>query len=154
MGGAAHGGKRVSRAEAGGILQTVGDFLRQSPNVRQVILAGSLGRGEEEGGDVDLVVETAGPIDVVQRLLFGTLKNGKPAKSGLLDGVQVDLFITDADGLGAATLHAMGPVQRNISMRSKARAKGMLLNEKGLWNKASGQRLAVSGAEIERMVAE
>jgi DNA polymerase (family 10) len=64
---------------------------------------------------------------------FGEQKNGKPARSGVVEGVQVDVLATDEEGLGAALCHFTGPAELNVQQRAIARARGFKLNEKGLW---------------------
>lgn len=154
MGGKACGGRRVSRVEAHSIFGQLEQVLYKDPNVVKVELSGSLGRGAESGGDIDALVVIKGSIDQTLIQMFGLQKSGKrPAKSGLMSGVQVDLFITDEDGYAGMWLFAQGPAEKNIAQRMTAKSKGWMLNEKGLVDRKTGERIAKTVEEIEELLS-
>lgn len=144
MGGQALGGRRASFREA----EDIGTALLRELDVAGAItrgcLCGSVRRKQPQVdgtvGDVDLVV-LAGPAlaDWLSQR-WGIQKNGKPAHAGLVEGVQVDLLETTPEGWGAALAHATGSKKTNIVQRSWAKARGFLLNEKGVWKE--GARVA------------
>lgn len=149
MGGKATGGRRVTLAEATVIVAKVREkFL---PYCRYMRVAGSIRRALSEVGDVDFVmvpdVDQREEFDAVMVEMFGRQKNKKPKKRGLVDGVQVDVLISDMDGLGAALMHYTGPADLNIQHRAIAKGRGLLLNEKGLWE--DDERLPCSADERE-----
>lgn len=140
MGGKAEGGRRCSRAEG---LRIADDLLERMKESRAILygqVAGSIRRGLPEVGDVDLVVVPGDGYDEFMRKEFGALKNGKPKRSKLVDGVQVDVLTVDDDGWGAALMHFTGPAKLNIKQRAVAKSCGMMLNEKGMWE--DGERIA------------
>lgn len=153
MGGKAQGGRRVDRAEGLEIFSQLEKRLYQEPSVLKVELSGSLGRGVGNAGDIDVLVVVREPIDRLLVQMFGFQQNGKPAKSGLVNGIQVDFFITDEDGYAGMWLFAQGPAEKNIQMRSIAKSRGLMLNEKGLFNRETKERVAKTVEEIEEMLS-
>lgn len=140
MGGKKEGGRRCSRADG---LRIADDLLAQMKDCGAITcgqVAGSIRRGLPEVGDVDLVVIPGKHFEPFMHGQFGTLKNGKPAKNKLVDGVQVDVLAVDEDGWGAALMHFTGPAKLNIKQRAVAKRHGLMLNEKGLWE--DGERIA------------
>lgn len=144
MGGKAEGGRKVIMEVGRLVFQKLEvEFIGCWPEDDQareglVRVAGSLRRGCETIGDVDVVVvvrsvEEEARVSQTLRRLFGDQKNGKPKRSGLVDGVQVDVLVTDPDGVGAAMMHSTGPARLNIEQRGVAKTLGLKLNEKGLW---------------------
>lgn len=157
MGGKAHAGRRITAPEARELFRELKCLLLSSTDcgvIDEIVVAGSIGRGEPEGGDLDLLVQVSGSVDVALTQLFGTLKNGKPAKSGLYKGVQVDVLLCDKESRGAAELFLMGPAEKNIQQRCAAKMRGMLLNEKGLFDRQTGVRVTSGLRDIEALLGE
>lgn len=118
------------------------ECLLGGPDLIETIMAcGSLRRGKAEIGDVDLVVLPKPGMEeaVGERLraLFGTQVNGKPQRSGLFRGVQVDVNLTTKESFGAAIMFLTGSAMWNVMMRSLAKKQHFLLNEKGLFEIAT-----------------
>lgn len=150
MGGKATGGRRCLLAEA---LEIESALKREFEGLyERWEVAGSVRRGKPEVGDVDIVVIPKDGVlfadDFNKRVgdMFGwqvTKKKGefpKPKKSGLVEGVQVDFFVTTVEGWGAMLAFATGSAVTNIKQRQKAKTLGLLLNEKGVWR--DGVRIA------------
>lgn len=139
MGGKAMGGRRVSLEEGMDVALQVTEFLLQKGAISSAKVAGSLRRKKPEVGDVDLVVIPDTGFNEVVGALFGWQKPKRKAdplkakKSGLWNGVQVDLNPTTEDSMGAAMMFSTGSMETNIRQRVVAKAKGLLLNEKGLF---------------------
>lgn len=133
MGGKAANGQAVPRNRA----LTIVDRLieRAAPLLSRHLVCGSIRRLHPVVGDIDLVVIPKDPEDfggfLVQ--LFGRQSNGKPKRTGLVEGVQVDILIATREGWGASCMHATGSKETNIRQRSIAKRRGLLLNERGLW---------------------
>jgi len=117
------------------------EHLRQLKSVKQVQYAGSLRRGRETIGDVDIIVAAAskdaskiaesfvkadGVTDV---LVQGPTKSSVRTEAGM----QVDLRIVPPDRFGAALLYFTGSKEHNVSLRQRAIDRDMRLNEYGLW---------------------
>jgi len=133
MGGKMKGGRGCTRDEGWRIGCDVLAQMRDCGAIEKGAVAGSVRRHKENVGDVDLVVIPGKHFDPFMNAQFGTLKNGKPAKNKLVDGVQVDVLVTTEDGWGAAMMHFTGPASLNVRQRAVAKRKGLKLNEKGLW---------------------
>ncbi len=108
--------------------------------VEKAQYCGSLRRFRETIGDLDIVAaaEASGPIMEAFCALPGVdqvLVRGETKTSVLLsDGLQVDFRVVPEHTYGAATLYFTGSKAHNIKLRMRAMARGMLLNEYGLFN--------------------
>jgi len=129
--------------------------LRALPEVVRIAAAGSVRRGRETVGDVDILI--AGPLgaDSRQRVsahflaypgLGTVLAQGDNKVSAQLHrGPQVDLRLLPAESWGAALQYFTGSKQHNVTLRQRAQRQGLTLNEYGLFREADMHRVA--GAE-------
>lgn len=116
------------------------DRLQRIKAVRQVAFAGSLRRGCETIGDLDLLVAAddkdraaigkafAAMTPVADVLLQGETKTSIRTD----DGVQVDLRIVSPESFGAALAYFTGSKEHNVQLRERAIKRGMSLNEYAL----------------------
>ena len=146
-------GGRMRLDEAAAIAAELTEVVGKCKGVRRVVAAGSLRRGKETVGDIDLLCEapksagrkiietfTAGP-DVSRVLAAGATKG-----SVVLEGdVQADLRVVVGKSFGAALCYFTGSKAHNIRVREVAVKKGLRLNEYGLFK---GDR-QVAGADEE-----
>jgi DNA polymerase (family 10) len=124
-----------ARAEADALLT----FLRAAPEVRQAVAAGSLRRERPTVGDIDVLVSGTAGATIIRR--FGTypkvrevLASGRTRASVVLtSGIQVDLRVVPPSSFGAALLYFTGSKAYNIELRKRALARGLKLNEYGLF---------------------
>ena len=107
--------------------------------VRKIEFAGSLRRGAETIGDIDILACAASPATLADafRKLPGVtrvLVSGDAKSSVRTDrGVQVDLRIIDESAFGAALMYFTGSKAHNIALREIAIRKKLRLNEYGLF---------------------
>ncbi|NUQ01650.1 MAG: PHP domain-containing protein, partial [Armatimonadetes bacterium] len=102
-------------------------------------LAGSLRRGRETTKDIDLLVaaEDGGPA--IERFLAATdvdevIGRGETKVSvRLLDGLNADLRVVPPASWGAALQYFTGSKAHNIALRSRARERGLTINEYGVY---------------------
>lgn len=154
MGGKAHGGSRSLLDIARAFGESLTSELRGVGACSRAEVAGSIRRGLPEVGDVDLVVEPA-DLEVLNQWLtarFGSCvqqgkKPLKPKRSGLINGIQVDVLIATPGGWGAALMHYTGSKETNVAQRALAKSRGWLLSEKGLFEAGGGERLAGESEE-------
>jgi len=97
----------------------------------KTFVCGSIRRGVESIGDVDIVVvETK---NLVSRLR----KNGFAVKNSMataeIDGIPVAVYFCNEENVGSMIMHFTGSKELNIMMRGTARKKGMMLNQYGLF---------------------
>jgi len=118
-----------------------------SPYIEKISPAGSLRRGKETIGDIDILVSSSNssPImDAFTHLSFveEVLAKGK-TKSSILtnEGLQIDLRVVSPDSFGAALQYFTGSKSHNINLREKAIRKGLKINEYGVFTQ-KGEKLA------------
>lgn len=112
--------------------------------VKRVEVAGSLRRGVETIGDVDILCEAADGESVIEAFteiggVGSVLAKGKTKGSVLIDleagrQVQVDLRVVPAESFGAALQYFTGSKEHNIRVREIATKKKWKLNEYGLFD--------------------
>lgn len=134
-------GQRLPSGEALDLVQPLLDALGNG-----AMIAGSLRRGKETVGDVDIVIPRPVARNEVEG--FGEWVQGGERKIRLKLGgkLQVDIVMCEPEEFGACLMYLTGPYQYNIEMRAEAKAKGLKLNEKGLWD---GERRVAGKTERE-----
>lgn len=131
-------GKRFRRASVTPRAEALVSYLRATPGVRQVELAGSYRRARETIGDLDILVEAAESAAVMDRFtsydeVQQVLAKGDTKSSVLLRaGIQVDLRVVPAESFGAALQYFTGSKAHNIAVRKIAQAQGLKVNEYGV----------------------
>lgn len=133
-------GGRVNIGKALPIALWFIEQLKTLDEIKQVQYAGSLRRGKETIGDLDLLVaadtkNTAKISDFFVSLPVVTevLAQGQTKSSVRTEhGVQVDLRIVDPENFGAALMYFTGSKEHNVAMRQRAIKMGMSLNEYAL----------------------
>ncbi len=129
---------RLLWEEADAIVQELIAWMRECPAARQVEGAGSWRRGRETVGDLDVVVDTTDAAAVMDHLLrwketSAVLLRGdtKTSVRGPRD-VQIDLRAVDHRSFGAALQYFTGSKEHNVRLRSRARDRGLTINEYGV----------------------
>ena len=130
---------RIRIGEAMPLADALVAELGALPFVERIAYAGSLRRGRETIGDLDILAAAtdAKPLmdafvgrgEVARILGHGDTKSSVLTKSG----VQVDLRVVPLDRFGAALMYFTGSKEHNIALRERAIAQGMRLNEYGLF---------------------
>jgi DNA polymerase (family X) len=129
---------RVRLNEAEALVGPLLELLVAVPGVRRAAVAGSLRRGRETIGDVDLVVsaDDAAPVSAALREAEGVLEvlaRGDTKTSVLLaGGLQVDLRVVADESFGAALAYFTGSKAHNVALRQRAVDQGCRLSEYGL----------------------
>ncbi len=136
------------------VAQTLMARLKGLPGVDKVTPAGSLRRGRETVGDVDLLVtgkccenekQREGVIAKILDLpgIAEVLAKGENKVSfKLRNGMQVDVRILPPDSFGAAMQYFTGSKNHNVSLRQRALKMGYTLNEYGLARLTDQKRVA------------
>jgi len=130
------------------------DLLAGLPGVEKVTPAGSLRRGRETVGDLDLLVtgkccDTESQRNAVIERIVGfpgileVLAKGENKVSfKLRSGMQVDVRLLPPDSYGAALQYFTGSKNHNVQLRQRALKQGYTLNEYGLVRMEDNQRVA------------
>jgi len=123
--------------------QLVSWLCREAPGAEYHV-AGSFRRCRETVRDLDVLAATDGAPAVMDAFVRfpgvrKVIASGETKTSILLEnGMQVDLRTVLPESLGPALCHFTGSKEHNTQMRSLALAKGMKLNEYGLYGGAAG----------------
>ena len=137
-------------------------ILEAGKSVESVTPAGSLRRGKETIGDLDLLVtmrpghDKQKDVDAAAAHILKypgiqqTLAHGENKVSILLENnLQVDVRILEKDSFGAALLYFTGSKEHNVALRGRANEMGWTLNEYALTTLKGGKTVAQkSEAEI------
>ncbi len=100
--------------------------------------AGSYRRGKDTIGDLDILVISDKPTDIMDRFgsfpgLVSTIARGDTKMSIRVDDqFQVDLRVVPSASFGAAWQYFTGSKEHNVAVRSLARKLGLTLNEYGV----------------------
>jgi len=135
---------RLLWAEADAVVQELLTWMRGCPAVRQVEGAGSWRRGRETVGDLDVVVESADAAAVMDHLHAwkeaGAVLLRGDTKTSIRGprGVQIDLRVVARGSFGAAWQYFTGSKEHNVRLRSRARERGLSINEYGVFRLADG----------------
>ena len=135
----------VGRADA--IATRLTEYLRMEAPEATIFPVGSLRRGKETCGDIDLLAVNATDALMSHFTRFPDVERilGQgPTKSSVLlrGGVQVDLRVVAAESAGAAAQYFTGSKAHNIAVRDIALRRGLKLNEYGLFRVADGEYVA------------
>jgi DNA polymerase (family 10) len=124
-------------------------YLSETGGIEKIAAAGSLRRGKDTIGDLDLLVTGPGAADALERFVqhpkAHTVLGKGPNKASIqygLDGLQVDLRALPHESYGAAMQYFTGSKEHNILLRSRALKLGVTLNEYGLFRVDNEQRVA------------
>lgn len=141
-----HSGERTALGLALPAAEQVVAELEDVKGVKRIAYAGSLRRGRDTIGDLDILASTSDPerlaeafraMDGVDKVLAaGETKSSVRMKlpTGKKDRqIQVDLRIVPEESFGAAMLYFTGSKEHNVRLRERAIKKGMTLNEYGLY---------------------
>ena len=124
-------------------------YLSASGGLERITPAGSLRRGKETIGDLDLLVTGPGAAAALESFVshpkahtvLGKGANKASIQFGL-EGLQVDLRALPNESYGAAMQYFTGSKEHNIVLRSRALKLGLTLNEYGLFRVDNEERVA------------
>jgi len=147
-------GQRLHIGVAAPVAEAIVEYMRAVKGVTRVAYAGSLRRGRESIGDIDVLLTTSdsegareafvsmnGVTDVLAkgeskssvRLSLGEAGHSRWVRDGESGGVQVDLRIVPEASWGAALMYFSGSKEHNVRLRERAQKQGLTLNEYGLY---------------------
>ncbi len=124
-------------------------YLAEAPGVEKVTPAGSLRRGRETVGDLDLLVTGPSAANALDRFVshpkvnevIARGPNKASAKVGF-QAFQVDVRALPRESYGAALQYFTGSKEHNIALRSRALKMGYTLSEYGLFRRDDNIRVA------------
>ncbi len=128
------------------VAQPILDSLRQHPDVTRCSTAGSLRRWKETIGDIDFLVSSRQPAEVIEffvtqpGVLSVSAKGDTKASVIVEGGIQADLRVVSDAEYPFALAYFTGSKEHNIVMRQRAIARGLRLNEYGLFRSTEETR--------------
>jgi len=126
-------------ADALAVAEPLIESLRSHPDVIRCSTAGSLRRWKEVIGDIDLLASSKKPAEVIdffsqQSGILKVIAKGNTKASVILEGgIQADLRVVSDKEYPFALAYFTGSKEHNIVMRQRAIARGLRLNEYGLF---------------------
>ena len=111
---------------------------------KKVTVAGSIRQGKDMIGDIDIVV-VPNNSDTFYDDVKGMIEyeyGGKKKIFGMFEGRPINIFVTSPESFGACLYQSTGPAKYNIQMRGMAKRKGFKLNEYGLFDRDTNEKVA------------
>lgn len=115
------------------------NYLAGQPAVKKIELAGSIRRFKEIVHDLDFVIASGSPVEVVNDftslpVIENVISSGETKTSVILkSGIAVDLRIVKPEEFPHALQHFSGSKEHNTQLRHIAKAQGYKVNEYGLF---------------------
>lgn len=115
------------------------EYLSKAGTVTRISHAGSLRRGKETIGDIDIVASSSHPAALHEALrtapgVSKVIVSGDTKTSVRTNhGIQIDLRTVADEQFGAALLYFTGSKEHNVRLRERAQKIGLRLNEYGLF---------------------
>jgi len=136
------------------IAEELSGEMRALPGIERIEAAGSLRRGRETVGDLDLLVTGPGAGQAMDLLVkhpktqevLGLGENKASVLFGL-ERMQVDLRALAHESFGAALQYFTGSKEHNVVLRTRAIRQGLTLNEYGLFTIENNERVAGESEE-------
>ena len=131
--------KRIKLLEAQQQAEPLIAYLKQTGEIKNIIVAGSFRRRKETVGDLDILVTCKnGPAVMKRFAAYEDIRNvvtrGKSRSTVVLrSGLQVDLYVLTQVYYGAALHYFTGSKSHNIAVRKLGIQKGLKINEYGVF---------------------
>jgi DNA polymerase (family 10) len=143
---------RLGRPAAVQYAEALLAWLKPTRGLGQIEVAGSYRRRKDTVGDLDVLATARWPEAVIERFLEHpetdeVLARGTTrATIRLRSGLQVDLRVLQPASFGAGLYYFTGSKAHNIAVRKLAQARGLKVNEYGVWR---GKRRVAGRTEAE-----
>jgi DNA polymerase (family X) len=147
-------GSRFLLPQAERVVEPLLGYLRETPELERLEVAGSYRRRKETIGDIDLLAIASEPVPVMERFRgypqVDKILNAGDTKSTIVlgSGLQVDLRVVPAECYGAALVYFTGSKEHNVKLRRRAVEKGLRISEYGVFHeRADGESECIAGRE-------
>ncbi len=140
--------------EADRTAEKLTEHLKHIEGIEKITPAGSLRRGRETVGDLDMLITGACCLDDERRnglieeilrfpgILDVLAKGDNKVSFKLRSGMQVDVRLLPPESYGAAMQYFTGSKNHNVTLRQRALKMGLTLNEYGLFKLEGNERVA------------
>ncbi len=131
--------RRFLLATADQYARALVDYLKATPGVDRVVVAGSYRRFKETVGDLDILVTVKGESPVMERFVaydeVDEIVSKGPTRSTVIlrNDLQVDVRVVADESFGAALHYFTGSKAHNIAIRRLGQARGLKINEYGVF---------------------
>lgn len=132
---------RMNLGVAFPVAKRIVETLRQKTGSKKIEWAGSLRRMKENIGDIDILATGLDKEKIIQAFIHlpevkEVLASGETKASVIVErGTQIDLRVVEEDSYGAALQYFTGSKGHNIHLRGIAKAKGIKINEYGVFKR-------------------
>ncbi|HKG41904.1 MAG TPA: DNA polymerase/3'-5' exonuclease PolX [Nitrososphaeraceae archaeon] len=139
--------------EAYPIVKQIETHLSNLKGVKRAVAAGSFRRMKETVGDIDYLVVSDSPEKVMDYFVkmpeVDEVLGKGPSKTfvHLNNGMDADLFVVPEESFGSSLQYFTGSKEHGVAMRKIALAKGLHLNEWGIFD--NGKRRVAGSTEEE-----
>ncbi len=153
------GRERVLAAVALEQAEPLLERVRAAAGVLEVSLAGSLRRGRETTKDVDILASAEDGGPAIEAFLASdgiesvTGQGETKASVRLNSGLNADLRVVPPASWGAALQYFTGSKEHNIAVRSRARERGLTINEYGVYRIGDEEGEPVASVREEEVYA-
>jgi DNA polymerase (family 10) len=148
--------QRLMIDQADFLVDKIREHMQKCLAVERLDFAGSYRRGKETIGDLDLLVISSDVLTVMDHfatfsLIQEILQRGDTKMSvRVTDSFQVDLRVVEKESWGAAIQYFTGSKEHNVRLRGIAKAKGLKINEYGVFD-AVDETLRLAGADEQEI---
>jgi DNA polymerase (family 10) len=145
---------RILVGQAWPIAEALVEQLHEVEGLEDVAVAGSLRRGKETIGDIDLLASGADLSAIIDAFLdfpqVGRVRSRGETKVSveLHDGLGVQLWVHPPERFGSALQYATGSQAHNVRLRELARKEGLSLSEHGFKREGGSEILCAQEAEV------
>ncbi len=121
--------------------------LKQRADIEEIAIAGSLRRWKDTIKDIDILVTSRRPLEVMNAFVHlpevrDVLAKGSTKSSVVTtEGIQVDLRVVEEDSFGAALQYFTGSKAHNIKLREMASKRGLKINEYGVFRESDNKKI-------------
>jgi len=144
--------QRLMIDQADYLVDRLRKHMQDCTSVQRLDFAGSYRRGKETIGDLDLLIISRDVNSVMDHfsafpLIQEIIQRGDTKMSvRVTDSFQVDLRVVAEESWGAALQYFTGSKEHNVRIRGMAKAKGMKINEYGVFD-AADETKVLAGSE-------
>ena len=134
------GRERMSLGEALSIAREAIEQLTKATNASTIEAAGSLRRGKETVGDIDILATGKNKKNIIDAFVHlpiahDILAQGETKGSIVTKtGIQIDLRVVDSDSFGSALHYFTGSQSHNVHLRGLAKREQLKINEYGIFS--------------------
>ena len=134
--------EKTGRRPLGEVLplaEEVVKLIKEKAPIDQIAIAGSIRRRRETVKDIDVLITSTKPLEVMKviaglPLVEEVMALGETKTSvRLIGGIQMDVRVVEPDSWGAALAYFTGSKAHNIRVRELALEKGLKINEYGVF---------------------